>query len=159
MSEKRELASKHLGETPGAAERLALEAAQDRLVLAEDAGCLALAIDTAESVGVKSCLDKMLAHQLASAHQLAMKLAGRAAMHINNAAYDGFGPERRTYHSEEAVRAAGASARMMDAFQKGLLTLHRLRSGGNQNITVTHLTATQGGQALVAGRVGGKDEK
>ena len=142
------------------ADSFALEAAQDRLGLADDAGCLALAIDTAESVGVENCLDKMLAHQLASAHQLAMKLAGRAAMHINNAAHDGFGPERRSFHADEAVRAAGASARMMDAFQKGLLTLHRLKSGGNQCITVTHLTATQGGQVLVAGKVvGGKNEK
>ena len=155
MSEKRELASKHLGAKPEAAERLELEAAQDRFDLAEGAGCLALAIDTAEAVGVESCLDKMLAHQLACAHQLAMKLAGRAATHVNNAAHDGFGPKRRSYHSDEAVRAAVASARMMDAFQKGLLTLHRIRSGGNQNIVVTHLTATQGGQVLVAGKVRG----
>ncbi|MCH8112647.1 MAG: hypothetical protein IH905_11955 [Proteobacteria bacterium] len=97
---------------------------------------------------------------LQAPQQLAMKLAGRAAMHINNAAHDGFGPERRSFHADEAVRAAGASARMMDAFQKGLLTLHRLKSGGNQSITVTHLTATQGGQVLVAGKVvGGKNEK
>jgi hypothetical protein len=34
-----------------------------------------------------------------------------------------------------ASRAANSSARMMDAFQKGVLALHKLRTGGTQTVT------------------------
>ena len=44
---------------------------------------------------------------------------------------------------------------MMKAYQKGLKTLQRLRSGGNQTITVQHVTVTDGGQAVVTGHVDG----
>ena len=53
----------------------------------------------------------------------------------------------------QATRLASASARMMTAFQQGLLTLQRLRTGGQQVVTVQHVQVNEGGQAVVAGSV------
>ena len=50
-------------------------------------------------------------------------------------------------------RLAGATARMMTAFQQGLVTLQRLRTGGQQVVTVQHVEVRDGGQAIVAGRM------
>ena len=46
---------------------------------------------------------------------------------------------------------ANASAKMMDAFQKGTLALHKLRTGGTQTVTVQHVNVSDGGQAVVTG--------
>jgi hypothetical protein len=55
---------------------------------------------------------------------------------------------------------------MMKAYQEGLLTLGRMRTGGRQVVTVQHVQVSEGGQAIVAGAVnsggkcaeGGRDE-
>src|SRR5215218_7898537 len=56
-----------------------------------------------------------------------------------------------------AVRLAGAVARGSATFQQGLLTLRQLRSGGKQDVTVTHVhqqvSVSGGGQAIVAGEM------
>jgi hypothetical protein len=99
----------------------------------------------------------MLAHQLAAAHKVAMKLAGRAAMHATNAEHDGFGPEMRypgsrlEFHAVEADRAAKAMARVMEAWQHGYATLMRVRSAGRQTVVVQHVNVASGSQAVVAG--------
>jgi hypothetical protein len=46
-----------------------------------------------------------------------------------------------------------ASARMMQAFQEGFLTLKKARRGGRQTVVVQHVHVTDGGQAVVAGQV------
>jgi hypothetical protein len=48
---------------------------------------------------------------------------------------------------------AGAAARMMKTFQRGALTLERLRNGGRQTVVVQHVAVGDGGQAVVAGAV------
>ena len=53
----------------------------------------------------------------------------------------------------QVTRLAGATARMMTAFQQGLVTLQRLRTGGQQVVTVQHVEVRDGGQAIVAGRM------
>ena len=40
---------------------------------------------------------------------------------------------------------------MCDCFESGMLTLQRLRSGGEQRILVQHVKVDNGGQAIVAG--------
>ncbi len=45
---------------------------------------------------------------------------------------------------------AAASTRMIEAFQRGLLTLERLRDGGKQTVVVQHVAVSEGGQAVVA---------
>jgi len=41
----------------------------------------------------------------------------------------------------------------MGSFQDGLATLHKLRNGGKQVVTVQHVQVKDGGQAVVAGNV------
>ena len=55
--------------------------------------------------------------------------------------------------SVEAGRMLNASGRMMDAYQHGLLTLAKIRSGGQQTVVVQHVNVGDGGQAMVAGEV------
>ena len=42
---------------------------------------------------------------------------------------------------------------MSGKFQQGLVTVQRLRSGGQQVVTVQHVQVNQGGQAIVAGKM------
>ena len=46
-------------------------------------------------------------------------------------------------HVEYAAKMANASARMMEAFQKGTLALHKLRTGGKQTVTTGSHRATR----------------
>jgi hypothetical protein len=50
----------------------------------------------------------------------------------------------------ELARLTNASARMMQAYQEGLLALHKVRSGGKQTVVVQHVHVSDGGQAIVA---------
>lgn len=126
-------------------------ASLQRLELATDAGALDLAVDAADSIKAANSFGKMLAHQLAAAHKLAMELAGRAAIHAANSEYAHLGAGIRLQHGIEAGRMAASAARMMAAFQQGLLTLDRLRNGGRQTVVVQHVKVADGGQAVVAG--------
>jgi hypothetical protein len=52
-----------------------------------------------------------------------------------------------------ATRLAGAASRLMQAYQQGMVTLDRLRTGNKQTIIVQHVQVNEGGQAVVAGKV------
>ena len=123
-------------------ERTAEAASFARLGLAADAGVLESAVDAAETAGAESSLEKMLCHQLAVAHDLAMKLA-YLAQNV------GIAPL-------EMPRLINATSRLMEAFQGGLLTLQRLRIGGQQSIVVQHIQVRSEGDAIVAGQVSAK---
>ena len=129
----------------------------DRLKLADEGiQCVALAVDTAETIQATNSIEKMLAHQLAAAHKLAMTFAAKAQRLIvedENGWY-----VKPTVYATEASRVANASARMMDAYQKGTLALHKLRTGGTQVVTVQHVNVSDGGQVVVTGGIGGGDE-
>jgi hypothetical protein len=58
---------------------------------------------------------------------------------------------RQQVQSIEAARCAAASARLMEAFGRGMLTLERLRNGGRQTVVVQHVAVGDGGKAVVAG--------
>src|SRR5215203_221246 len=125
---------------------LAAEASQRRLQLASNAGALTLAIDTADTVGAENSAEQMLAHQMA--HRASMKLLEQMnALLQHNLAANCESANLRV------TRLVGAAARMMGAYQGGLLTLQRLRSGGTQKIVVQHVTVEGGGQAIVAGEM------
>ena len=135
------------------------EASMDRLKLADEGiECVAMAVDAAETIQAANSIEKMLAHQLAAAHKLALTFAAKAKTLIEE--------EQSGWHRQpplyavEAARVANSSARMMDAFQKGTLALHKLRTGGTQTVTVQHVNVNSGGQAVVTGGVnqGGGDE-
>ena len=128
------------------------EASMDRLKLA-DGGieCVALAVDAAETIQAANSIEKMMAHQLAAAHKLAMTFAGKAKSLIEEEG--GSWQRQDAACAAEAARVANSAARMMDAFQKGTLALHKLRTGGKQVVTVQHVNVTDGGQALVTGGI------
>jgi hypothetical protein len=129
---------------------LAADASLARLGMARDAGVLPLAVEAAQDAGATTATERMLAHQLAAAHQAAMGLfesadgqlhSHRVAAHVNPGAL------------VEATRSATAAARVLAAFAQGALALDRLRHGSRQVVTVQHVTVAEGGQAVVAGSV------
>jgi hypothetical protein len=97
------------------------------------------AIDAAQTAQATNSLEKMVCHQMAAGHRVAMKL-------MSNALNDLLPPV-------EAARLSNAAARMMQVCQEGLLTLHRIRTGGRQTVVVQHVQVSDGGQAVVAGNV------
>ena len=133
------------------------EASMDRIKLADDGiECVAMAIDAAETIQAANSIEKMMAHQLAAAHKLAMTFAGKANSLIDDKSSNR--QRRDGAYVVEAARVANSSARMMDAFQKGTLALHKLRTGGKQVVTVQHVNVNDGGQAVVTGGgINGRD--
>ncbi len=137
---------------------LAAHAHKERLRLAQDAGCLDLAMDASATMRPVNSFERMLAHQLAAAHAHAMHLFARAeewqreaeahAGHVSQAHM-----QRAQIACIEAARCTSAAARLMAAFQDGMATLARLRTGGQQIVTVQHVHVSEGGQAVVAGSV------
>jgi hypothetical protein len=51
--------------------------------------------------------------------------------------------------SVEACRLTNAAARLVSVFQDAMLTLQRVRTSGNQTVTVQHVNVASGGQAVV----------
>ena len=93
----------------------------------------------------KNASEQMLAHQLAAAHKAALDLLAKSAAQ---------------HDTVERARLANTAARLMSTFQQGLLTLQRLRSGGQQLVTVRHVTVGAGGQAVIGNvQTGGGPEK
>lgn len=130
------------------------DASRDRIQLAHDAGVLEVGLDLADTVQAQNSLERMLSHQMAAAHRASMKVAeqlNRCVERMDNP-YD---PEAQERANRQGTRLAGAMARMQASFQQGALTLHKLRTGGRQVVTVQHVQVNDGGQAVVAGQIGG----
>lgn len=136
----------------GNPDRVTAGASVDRLNLAADAGALDMAVDATETIQARNSMEKMLAHEIAAAHALAMRLTAKSTEFLGHVT-SWNGPERQQLQSIEAARMATAAARLMESFQRGLLTLDRLRRGGCQVVTVQHVSVSDGGQAVVAGTV------
>ena len=116
------------------------EASIRRLDLLTTAGIYETALDVAESIEPRNSLEKMLAHQMALAHDMSFTLSRMAVEQSDPV---------------EIVRFSNASARQMDTFQKAMLTLQKIRCGGRQTVVVQHVTVKDGGQAVVTGKMKG----
>ena len=135
------------------------EASQERLNLAREAGALTLALDAAEGMGAASPAEQMIAHQMATAHALGMRLAAKADafaarkfLTYQPRAVDAADEAKREQvASIEAARLANASARMMEATVRAALVLDRLRNGNRQTVVVQYVAVADGGRAVVAG--------
>lgn len=131
----------------------------DRTRAVEAAGCLDMALDVADTIEAKNSVERMLAHQMASAHQMAMRFAETANSYLDrayaSALYNG-GHDHRTVANTEAARAANAASRMIATFQEAALTLAKIRGGGKQTVVVQHVNVNDGGQAVIAGKVSRK---
>ena len=106
-------------------------------------------MDAADSIKPKNSLERMLAHQLAQSHRLAMLFGNQAAEIVDR--YGGL----TQFQSVEASRLAGTAAKMMAAFLEGYLALDKIRRGGKQTVQVVHqhVAVASGGQAFVAGNM------
>ena len=114
----------------------ALDASAHRLELLGRLGndCAAMALDAAASIKAENSLEKMLAHQLAVAHKTALEITDKATFQQDTV---------------EKARMLNLACRMMETYQRGLLTLQRLRCNGEQKITVQYVTVGDGGQAII----------
>jgi hypothetical protein len=95
------------------------------LLLQNALDCAPMALDASETIKADNSLDKMLAHEMAAAHEAAMRFLDRAM----SCAFP--------RESVECTRYGNLAARFMAMFQEGRLVLHKIRGGG-QSITVQH---------------------
>lgn len=120
---------------------VSIEASCKRLHLLAPMDCLQMGADVAETINARNSLEKMLAHQMAACHALSMKLLSEARDQIDHLCSH--------HRSETAVKLVNASARLMDTFQRGLATLTKILTGGQQKMIVEHININEGGQAIV----------
>lgn len=121
------------------ADRIAADASLRRadLLMQSSFNAVAMGIDAADAIGASNSLEKMLAHQLAVAHEAALRILDQAL---------GYEGQRNPV---EGCRLANTAARLMSVYQDGLMTLQRLRTGGSQTVTVQHVNVQAGAQAVI----------
>lgn len=112
----------------------AVESSEIRGRLLQQNDVIALGVDLAKTVNAANTAEKLIAHEIAVAHQVAMQQAAWALT-------------ERDPRME--IRRLQISARMMTTAQEGLLTLHKLKTAGPQSVTVQHVHVNDGGQAVV----------
>jgi len=146
-------------------DQVARDASAERteLLLQDSVDVTAMAIDAADSIDAENSLEKMLAHQMALAHKAGFQLADKA-LRLADHVHDHRDPKSLQIYTTEAARLMNSSARMMKAFHDGLTTLAKIRTGGNQTMTVQHVHVSEGGQAVIGnvsdgGRKRGEKEK
>jgi hypothetical protein len=129
-----------------------VDASRDRLELAQRGGVLELALDAADTVDAKNSLEKMLVHQMSVLHRQIMKLTAR----MDDLELQFPRQESSKERNEQICRLASTVARLTASYQSGFLALQRVRSGGRQVVTVQHVHVGEGGQAVVAGKIGSR---
>jgi hypothetical protein len=130
---------------------ITVDASRDRLALASGAGVLEMALDASDTIDPKNSLEKMLVHQMAVLHRHIMRLSTRME-DLSIVRSEGY-----QQRNVEVCHLNGTVARLAIAYQSGLLALQRARSGGRQVVTVQHVHVGEGGQAVVAGKLSGKE--
>lgn len=122
-----------------APDKITLDASLDRVELAYKNGVLNIALDAAEFIKAESPIEQMLVHQMAAAHRASLDLVAEAG---------------NTRDPVEKCRLLNTAARLIDVYQKGVLTINKIRTGGQQTVLVQHVQVTDGGQAVINGTVG-----
>jgi hypothetical protein len=115
-------------------DQIGLDASEQRMHRAIENDVLELAVDAAESIQAANSIEKMLAHQMAAAHNMAMKLLPKGI------------EQRDPTHMQKYINSA---ARLLDVYREGMLALHRMKAGGKQTVRVEHVHVHEGGQAIV----------
>ena len=112
----------------------AIESSEARGRLLQMNEVVALGVDVANTAGASNTHEKLISHQIALAHKVAMEQANQAS-HERDPAME--------------IKRLQISARMMATAQQGVLTLRQLKSGGIQSVVVQHVHVAGGGQAVV----------
>ncbi len=120
-------------------------ASRERLTLAEKADVMVMAADAASSVENPNSLEKMLTHQMAAAHSMAMNLFAQANRKIEN-----ISSQMDINHASLLI---GQANRLMKTYQSGLQTLVKAKKGGRQEVVVQHINVEKDAQAVVAGKM------
>ena len=119
-----------------------------------------MGLDLADTIQADNSMEKMLVHQMAAAHNSAMRMTALVNRRMESMA--NIIPDRLTMQNIERLnietcRLAGTVTRMMNTFQQGMLTLQRVRTGGEQRVVVEqHQYVTRvedGGQAVIGPKV------
>lgn len=121
-----------------------IRASSERLDLIEDAGVLALATDAAASIENPNPFEKMLAHEMAAAHQLAMRMYAEANRNLDE------GDQIDIVHTNFLL---GQATKLMKTFQTGMQTLLKSKKGGRQEMVVQHIHVEKDAKAVVAGKM------
>ena len=136
---------------------VAIEASRDRLELADKAGALEMGLDLADTIQADNSMEKMLVHQMAAVHNSAMRMTALVNRRMESMANDRLTMQNIERLNIETCRLAGTVTRMMNTFQQGMLTLQRVRTGGEQRVVVEqHQYVTRvedGGQAVIGPKV------
>lgn len=105
--------------------------------------CAAMALQAEADMKAENSIEKMLCHLMAMAYKGSMEVMGKAFL-------------------DDDVVIQGhrlkAASKMMDSFSKAMLTMQRVKTGGNQNIVVQHVTVSDGGQAVIGNVKGGSSQ-
>lgn len=112
----------------------AIESSEARGRLLEQNDVVALGVDIANTVRASNTAEKLIAHQIAVAHKVAMEQARRSQA------------ERDPVMELKRLQI---SAKMMGQVREGILALQRLKATGPQSVTVQHVHVNAGGQAVV----------
>ena len=138
---------------------VAIEASRDRLELADKAGALEMGLDLADTIQADNSMEKMLVHQMAAAHNSAMRMIAVVNRRVESMANTNQLTNMQDIERQniETCRLAGTATRMMSVFQQGMLPLQRVRTGGEQRVVVEqHQYVTRvedGGQAVIGPKV------
>jgi hypothetical protein len=124
----------YLQDTLSDPDLVSIEASEARGRMLAGNDVVALGIDVAKTAGASNTHEKLVAHQIALAHKVAMEQAQKAQNECDPAM---------------EIKRLQISARMMAMAQQGVVTLQKLRTGGTQNVVVQHVYVADGGQAVV----------
>ena len=112
----------------------AIESSLTRVRLLEMNEVVALGVDVSNTLRATNTAEKLIAHEIAVAHKVAMEQVKRAKFECDPAM---------------EMKRLQISARMMAMAQQGVLTIQKLKTGGTQNVVVQHVRVEAGGQAVV----------
>ena len=102
-------------------------------------------------------VEKMLAAQMGLFHSIATR-TGRHAIETTDRLQGIIDSKVRDNYTVQHQRLVNSATRASEGFQPAALTLQKLRTGGKQSISVTHVhqqtQVNEGGQAVVTAGVG-----
>ena len=136
-----------------------LDASQVRMELLDQVGTLQQGLDVAESIDAKNTVEKMLAHQAAACHKIALDLLAAAEQYRPT----GTATEKRERLMVDAqTRHFNTACRLMDTFQRSIATLQKLRTKGQEVVSVQHVIIHNAGdnsQTLIRSEGGVNDRE
>lgn len=104
---------------------------------AQEKGADALNVTLAmlHEIAPQNALEGLLVTQMIGIHNLSMEMLKQASISGNT--------------DEEVERCINRSIKLTRTFAAQVEALHKLRNGGQQKVTVEHVTVNEGGQAVV----------